>query len=273
MGLGVVALETVLGGCALSVIYLIAFGVSYIRCLKQSSLPLFLRLVGRTGCMRTFYFLVTLRKVLSSPLANTAEGSDARGALRRVSRLTLDPSKPTVMFVGSSTFTYWRLLEADFASLNANIVNGAFGGSTTSQVTHWMDKVVLPFNPAVVVYYCGANDLTLGQTASLQVAQGFIDFVDRLPCDVGVVYLGVSKTLLQRWWGEAMITLIDQVNQHVGDYIAQSMTRRMEFVDTDDADFLNKEEFYLCDNHHLNDAGHRQLANLLRPVVSTLLHK
>src|SRR5687767_6833387 len=87
------------------------------------------------------------------------------------------PPQGGILFIGSSIFRQWADLEADMAPLPA--FNRAFGGSRTWEVLHYMDEIVLPYKPRVIVYYCGSNDVNAGESAAA-IAGRFQEFVARV---------------------------------------------------------------------------------------------
>ena len=44
------------------------------------------------------------------------------------------------------------------------ILNRGFGGSTLADIAYYADRVVVPYEPRLVVLYAGDNDLALGRT-------------------------------------------------------------------------------------------------------------
>ncbi|MFG0259146.1 MAG: hypothetical protein ACF8LK_02245, partial [Phycisphaerales bacterium JB041] len=69
-----------------------------------------------------------------------------------------DPPEPgRVLFIGSSSFRLWKTLEADMVPVP--VLNRGFGGSKTGEVLAVFDRIVVPYAPSVIVYYCGDNDL------------------------------------------------------------------------------------------------------------------
>ena len=66
------------------------------------------------------------------------------------------------VFLGSSTFTLWNSLEADFTKFTA--VNLGFGGSTLAACTWFFDRLVPRHKPDVIFIYAGDNDLGDGRS-------------------------------------------------------------------------------------------------------------
>jgi lysophospholipase L1-like esterase len=70
--------------------------------------------------------------------------------------------RPKVAFYGSSTFTRWLSIGADFPQVQA--VNLGFGGSTLAACTWFFEQVVPRQQPAALLVYAGDNDLGDGRT-------------------------------------------------------------------------------------------------------------
>lgn len=87
----------------------------------------------------------------------------------------LAPPPGGVLFVGSSSIRLWDGLEEDFAALPVVIKRG-FGGSRLSDCVHYLDRLVIPYRPRLVLVYAGDNDLAEGKTAA-EVLQQFEAFV------------------------------------------------------------------------------------------------
>ena len=80
------------------------------------------------------------------------------------------------------------------------VINRGFGGSHTSEVNHFAERIVFKYAPRVIVFYAGDNDVADGKSAE-QVAGDFRRFVElahgRLP-ETHIVYLPI-KPSLARW--------------------------------------------------------------------------
>ena len=73
------------------------------------------------------------------------------------------PPSNAVLFVGSSSIRLWCNLERDFPTLT--VLNRGFGGSETSDLLHYVDRVVVRYHPRAIVLYEGDNDLQAGKSA------------------------------------------------------------------------------------------------------------
>ena len=72
------------------------------------------------------------------------------------------PPKHAVVFVGSSSIVKWTSLAEDFPGVK--VVNRGFGGSQLADSVEYVDRIVIPYEPRVVVLYAGDNDIKAGKT-------------------------------------------------------------------------------------------------------------
>ena len=87
------------------------------------------------------------------------------------------PAKGAVLFIGSSTIRFWQSLPEDFPEIQ--IINRGFGGSEIADCTFYVDRIVIPYHPRIVVLYAGDNDLAGGKTPQ-QVFEDYTAFVSRV---------------------------------------------------------------------------------------------
>ena len=89
------------------------------------------------------------------------------------------PMKNAIVFTGSSSFTLWSTLEQDMAPLP--VINRGFGGARLPDVLHYMERIVLPYHPRVVILFAGTNDISGSKPASAhQVYDGYLTFVQHI---------------------------------------------------------------------------------------------
>ncbi|MEX0312907.1 MAG: GDSL-type esterase/lipase family protein [Allomuricauda sp.] len=69
-----------------------------------------------------------------------------------------DSSKPTIVFTGSSSVRLWKDLQDRFP--DKQILNTGFGGSQSSDLEHYLDELILYYNPDQVFIYEGDNDIS-----------------------------------------------------------------------------------------------------------------
>jgi lysophospholipase L1-like esterase len=66
------------------------------------------------------------------------------------------PAKGGIVFTGSSSVRMWKVNEA-FPDLP--VLNRGFGGSVTNDLVTYAEKVVLRYEPKILVVYVGGNDI------------------------------------------------------------------------------------------------------------------
>ncbi|WP_350287495.1 GDSL-type esterase/lipase family protein [uncultured Croceitalea sp.] len=69
-----------------------------------------------------------------------------------------DSSKETVVFAGSSSIRFWKDVQERFPDYQ--ILNAGFGGSQTSDLLYYLDKLVLRYKPIKIFIYEGDNDIS-----------------------------------------------------------------------------------------------------------------
>jgi len=176
------------------------------------------------------------------------------------------PEPGGVLFIGSSSIRMWKSLEEDMAPVP--VINRGFGGSKTHEVLAVFDRIVLPYEPGVIVYYCGDNDLGTDNTDSEAAAEGFIAFDRRARAEwPGVRVINIPiKPSLARWgnW-EAM----RRANGMVRAYCER--TPGAVYVDTAtptlDASGAPDPVMFLGDGLHLSERGYEVWTRVVRPAV------
>jgi len=185
-------------------------------------------------------------------------------AFEQADQQTPPPLGATV-FVGSSTVVMW-----DTARWFPGLVhvNRGFGGSCMGDSRHYADRVIIRYQPSLVVLYAGDNDIAGGLTPE-HIHSEFLGLYDQvhtaLPA-AHLLYLTI-KPSPSRWslWPQA---------QAANELIAGSVTaaRPFEVVDTAPAllgsDGTPDPSLYLDDMLHLNDDGYRRFTDIVRPSVA-----
>ena len=178
--------------------------------------------------------------------------------------LTAPPPKGEILFIGSSTIRLWDL-KTSFPDLKT--INRGFGGSEMQDSTRYVDRIVVPYSPRVVVVYAGDNDI-MG-TPSEQIVIAFERFVRavhaKLP-ETKILYIGIKPSLLR--WNQ--VDRMRQANAMIRQFCERD--ERLGFVDTDNAmlgwDEKPRKELYVADGLHLTAAGYQILTALVRPFLA-----
>lgn len=176
--------------------------------------------------------------------------------------------KGSVVFAGSSTIRLWRNLARDMSPLP--IVQRGFGGAKVNDVIHFMDRLITPHDPTLVVLYIGSNDLldfAGNRPKSLEQMQSLYDTLldglhERIPAARIVVLATFPSPLNARRAAE-----IEAVNE----YLARTADEKpwLELIDgnsvlqTPNGD--PDRSLFTFDRVHLNRKGYARWAKILRP--------
>lgn len=180
------------------------------------------------------------------------------------------PPKGAVVFAGSSTIRLWGRLARDMAPLPT--VRRGFGGAKVNDVIHYMDRLITPHDPAMVVLYIGSNDLLDfggNRPKSLEEMQALYDTLltglhDRLPAALIVVVATFPSPLNARRAGQ-----IEAVNQYLRETAAAKPW--LKVIDGNTALQTSSGDpdrsMFRFDRVHLNSKGYRRWAQILRPKL------
>ena len=175
-----------------------------------------------------------------------------------------------IVFVGSSIFHRWTNLASQMAPLP--ITNLAIDGTVTADMLRMVDSRVIPMRPKVIAYYCGSNDVDLGEPAEAIVGRilQFVDRVARALPDTRVIFVSVNRApeKQDRW------DVVDAVNRQVQVYAASHP--RVEFVDVNpvlfNADGTSRLDLFMGDQLHLRPRAYEEFAKILKPVLTRAMN-
>ena len=176
------------------------------------------------------------------------------------------PPKNAVLFVGSSSIRMWENLAQDFSGVKT--IQRGFGGSQMEDLLHYMDRIVLPYEPAKIFVYEGDNDIAANKKPA-EVARQFHTFVKRVHEKLPrtEVYFIAIKPSPSRWklaqQGRAANALIKTYAER---------TPRVHFVDIWtpmlDDEGKPREELFIEDKLHMNKAGYAIWVEALKPHLN-----
>ena len=172
------------------------------------------------------------------------------------------PPKGATLFIGSSSFTLWTTIEEDFSP--HKVINRGFGGAQITDVLTYMDRIVFPYAPANIVFYCGGNDLSAGASASnlMDEIETFVRRVHaELPdTDIYVLSVKPSPRRMNLWTKMQAVNTARQVFAENTDHVY--------YVDVSKGMFDNKGslrgDIFLEDRVHMNKSGYKVWINILK---------
>lgn len=174
------------------------------------------------------------------------------------------PPKKAILFIGSSSIVYWKE-RLSFPELVT--INRGFGGSHTSDSLKYADRIILPYEPKIIVFYAGDNDIKAGKPAE-RAADDFAKIVAKvhktLP-DTQFLYIAI-KPSISRW---SLVGEMRKANKMIQKFCKKD--ERLTFVDIDKPmmgkDGKPNPELFVEDGLHINVAGYILWTEILRPYL------
>lgn len=167
-------------------------------------------------------------------------------------------------FIGSSSIRMWKL-ETSFP--NHVCLNRGFGGSEMADAARYVDRIVIPAKPKVIVLYAGDNDIA-NKKSPTQVREDYRLFRDKVQAalpETKIVVIGL-KPSPSRWKLREAAMEANRLLQ-----VEVMAGKNQTFVDVWPAmlgeDGMPKPEFYLKDNLHMTDAGYQIWKDLIEPYL------
>lgn len=224
------------------------------------------RLFTRTGALVALAVAVGLAGVAHRIDAQTAEKWDPAIAKFEAQDRESPPPQQGIVFIGASSIVRWHLDEY-FPELGAQAINRGFGGSQSVDAARYVDRIVVPYHPRIVVYYAGDNDIEALVPAS-EIAHQFALFEQKvhtaLP-ETRIIAISI-KPSIRRWkW----IDTIRTANAIVKAYCLR--TPNTEFMDIEQQmlgpDGKPNAELLVPDGLHMTPAGYRVWTDALKPLL------
>jgi lysophospholipase L1-like esterase len=198
---------------------------------------------------------------------HTAEPDKWESAIRKFEEADDDsPPKPGgVLFIGSSSVRRWEL---DESFPGKGYVNRGFGGSKIADSTRYVERIVVPHAPRLVVMFVGDNDIAAGREPE-QLAADFKAFTEKIHSHLPkthIVYLAV-KPSIKRW---SLYPKMAVANKLLSQFIASDA--RLTFIDVATPmlgeDGKPKTDLLHEDKLHLSPKGYELWTSLLNPHLN-----
>jgi lysophospholipase L1-like esterase len=199
------------------------------------------------------------------PATDDARWEESLAAFSSADRENAPPAGG-VVFVGSSSIRLWSDLKSQLKVPRA-VINRGFGGARLSDCTKYLDRLVFPYAPRLIIVYAGDNDLAEGREPT-DVANEFVRFVERvrksLPA-TRIAYISIKPSPARA----GLIPKIRETNQLILQFITAS--DNLNFIDVFtpmlDHGGHPRAELFRADALHLNSAGYQLWATIIGPHV------
>jgi lysophospholipase L1-like esterase len=225
--------------------------------------------------LRVIFTLVFSQTAISFLLFSSVQGAESSQPPTKhvfaddVAKLAAAPAPEPggILMVGSSIFGRWKSCTNDLAPLP--VLNRAFGGSVTGDQLFFFDQIVPSSRAALVVWYCGSNDVYSKQTPE-DIIENTGEWIKRtraaLP-QVHILLVSVMRAPQKREVG--LLAKVDEVNKgliqlaaSIPDVTYADVNPAMETPDGEPVI-----ECYVHDKLHLTPEGYRRMASVLRPLM------
>lgn len=178
---------------------------------------------------------------------------------------TNPPPTDAVLFVGSSSIRFWTNLAQSFPG--HKVINRGFGGSQLSDSVALMDRLILPYQPKLVLLYAGDNDIAAGKSPET-VFSDFKAFVAKLHAALPrtpIVYIAIKPCPAR----EKFLDRVRAANRLIRDYTTTG--DRLVFADIFTPMLTPKGQLrtglWKPDGLHPNAACYELWASVLRPLL------
>ncbi len=177
------------------------------------------------------------------------------------------PAPGGILMVGSSIFRKWTNCVEMLAPLPVR--NNAFGGSQTKDQLFYFDQIVPASHAALVVWYCGSNDVNGKKTPEF-ILNNTKEWVEKTRAALpGVRIMLVSVIRAPQKRRDGYLATVDAANQELSKLAAS--VPNVTYVDVnpslEDAKGEPVMECYVTDKLHLTQEGYRRMTTVLKPVL------
>jgi lysophospholipase L1-like esterase len=208
-----------------------------------------------------FFLLTTL------PLLASAQNKFENDILSFEKKDQTSPpnKKKLIVFAGSSSIVKWTTLQEDFS--DKNVINRGFGGSQTTDLIEYYERIISVYKPKQVFIYEGDNDLGAGQTSE-QVFSNFQILFNKIrekSNKVRISFISIKPSPSRKQF----IPEIKATNKKIQEFLAQQ--KNADYVDVFDAMLTANQEFnpelYQSDSLHMTPAGYKIWTRQVRPFL------
>ena len=175
------------------------------------------------------------------------------------------PPQHALLFTGASTLRMWKNVAEEMKPYP--VINRGFGGSFTTEVLGYMDRITLPYHPRVIVFQCGGNDINSGDPVEAPIARirEYLARVRKENPDCAIVFVATTRAPSRK----AKWELLDEYNRQLEQIVKEG--KGLWYVDINLALNLpngeGKPGHYLKDNLHPDVEGYKAIAKVLKPAV------
>ena len=178
---------------------------------------------------------------------------------------TNPPPREPILFVGSSSIRLWKSLAAAFSA--HKVINRGFGGSQIDDSIALADRIIVPYQPKLIVFYAGDNAIANGKSPDQVFAdfQTFVNKVHRALPKTRIAFISI-KPSPSRW------NLADK--QKAANQLIKALCekeKQLSYIDVFTpmlgANGEPRPELFVDDKLHLNAKGYELWESVIRPCL------
>jgi len=177
------------------------------------------------------------------------------------------PAPGGVLLIGSSSFRKWTNFAEALAPLP--VTNRAFGGSQTKDQLYFFDRLVPSSQAALIVWYCGSNDVN-GTKPPVEIVartKEWIALTQKALPSSRILLVSVVNAPQKRRDGRS--AAVNDVNQGLI-HLAET-EKGVSYVDVNPAleasDGAALAACYVADQLHLTPEGYERMTTVLKPAI------
>lgn len=175
------------------------------------------------------------------------------------------PTRGAVLLVGGSNARRWTDVDKSFPK--HRVINRGFGGARMTEILHFADRIILPYEPKVILVNAGGNDLNAGSSPAQvrKTARALIAKIRTKLPDTQIYFIGLPYVRRAFARPEGM-ALIRGFNQELASLAEKES--KVGFIELVPA-FLDdkgkfRAELFVLDGTHFSAKGYEVVARLLR---------
>lgn len=178
---------------------------------------------------------------------------------------TTPPPQKAILFVGSSSIRLWDNMASYFPGYQ--IIQRGFGGGQLSDVVQYADRIVIPYNPRVIIVGAGGNDIRAHRSPEEVLAsfQAFVGKVRAKLPNVRICFMSLYPSPSDWKWHEQQ----EKANALVAKYISTGAD--LHYIDLWTpmlgADGQPRIDIFKADKHHNNEAGYKIRVAAILPFL------
>jgi len=178
---------------------------------------------------------------------------------------TNPPPKDAVLFTGSSGIRLWTNLAQAFPG--HKMFNRGFGGSELSDSVAFANRIVIPYQPRLILLYAGDNDIAAGKSPE-RILTDFKAFAGRIHAALSntrIAYIAIKPCPAR----EKYLDQVKTASRLIQEYAASDT--RLLFIDVF-TPMLTREgrpraDLCIDDGLHPNAQGYQLWASIIRPIL------